>query len=99
MWTIVSIDSLTSLVQTVEDLRASDILNAEQANGLLQKVTQAQAKLDPSSNPAQDDRACYQLTAFIEQVQGLEIGGILTTEQADDLIDDANDVILEYCIE
>ena len=85
MWTIVTLDPLKDLVQTVEELRDSGTLEAEQANGLLQKVSQAQAKLDDSSNPDQADRACYQLTAFVDQVQGLEIGGVLTEAQAYDL--------------
>jgi polyhydroxyalkanoate synthesis regulator phasin len=90
LWRPMSVAEWTqALLGQVNNLVAAGTLTQNQADGLLDKLHQVQAKLDAGQREAARD----QLGAFIHQVEGLVNAGALAPEQAQTLIDAARGII------
>lgn len=84
-----SVATLESLAEEVRDFEAAGHLNTGQTNSLLAKLNAATARLnDEACTPAVN-----QLEAFVNEVQALIDGGVLTPEQGQPLIDIAEALI------
>jgi probable HAF family extracellular repeat protein len=90
VWLKLSLEEiLQGLIDEVETLEAEGALNAGQAGSLINKLNVATAML----NAGKTTPAVNQLEAFINEVEALIEGGVLTPEQGQPLIDMAEDVI------
>jgi FIMAH domain len=80
------------LQNSVNSLDSAGTLNTGQSNALLAKLNAALASVNSGgASPA----TIHQLGAFIHQVQGLVLGGVLTSAEAQTLINQANGIIAE----
>lgn len=77
---------LDHLIDDIEALTNSGILNGGQANSLIVKIDATIASLDRGNTTA----ACNELQAFINEVDGLVRAGTLTPDEGQALIDSAN---------
>ena len=73
----------------MNDLLAAGTLTQDQADGLVNKLQQVRAKLDTDQREA----AGNQMGAFAHQAEGFVAAGVLTSEQAQPLIDAARGII------
>jgi hypothetical protein len=83
------VERIDALIAKVEALEDAGVLNKGQANALIVKLEAAKKSL----NKGKCQTAVNQLNAFINQVTAFINGGILTQEQGDELIADANAII------
>jgi hypothetical protein len=89
-WTVLSPQAaIVNLIAQVEALGLPTGIE----NGMVKELTGAINKLD-DANPDNDDAAIGKLLSFIDKVED-QRGVRLTDEQADALIADANDIILQ----
>jgi len=77
------LEVLEQLAQQVEDLAAAAVLNNGQARSLETKIEAAIFQIDRGDNAA----ACNQLQAFMDEVNALVAGNVLTLEQGQALYD------------
>ena len=77
------------LIDEVEALVTTGVLNPGQGNALIAKLEAAIRKL----NQGNVNAAINQLQAFINQVNAFINGGILSPEEGQPLIDAANNII------
>ena len=82
-------EALENLGDDIDDLETMAILTTGQANALTQKTAGATNKLDMGNKVA----ALNQLMAFINQVNALVTGGVLTPSEGQTLIDQVNLII------
>jgi hypothetical protein len=82
-------EAIDELIEEVEALVDGGALNNGQGNGLVAKLNAALKKLDKGNTNA----AINNLEAFINQVQAFLNAGILTPEEAQPLIDAAEQII------
>lgn len=78
--------ALSGLMDDVQILREASTLNPGQANALMVKLSAALASLNRSNNNA----ACGQLTAFINQVNDLVASSVLSLAEGTALVEAAN---------
>lgn len=85
----IPLERIDALIAKVEVLEDAGVFNKGQANALIVKLEAAKTSINNGNNNA----AINQLNAFINQVNAYMNAGILTTEQGNDLINDANIII------
>lgn len=76
--------ALPNVINTINGLKGSGVLNAGQANSLITKLNHAIGNLN--STPPKPNTACNQLTSFVNEVNSLVADGVLTQAQADTLL-------------
>lgn len=82
-------EALENLGDDIDDLETMAVLTTGQANALTQKTAAATNKLDMGNKVA----ALSQLMAFINHVNALVTGGVLTPSEGQTLIDQVNLII------
>lgn len=82
-------EALENLGTDIDDLETMAVLTTGQANALTQKTAAATNKLDMGNKVA----ALNQLNAFINHVNALVTGGVLTPSEGQTLIDQVNLII------
>ena len=83
------VEQIDVIIGTIEDLLADGKLNGGQANSLIKKLENAQAKIERG----QTGVAINQLMAFINEVESLVAEGVLSASDGAALIEAARNVI------
>ena len=86
---ITPVQMIDNIIAKVEELEDAGVLNKGQANALIKKLEAAQESINKGNYNA----AINQLNAFINQVSAFMNAGILTVEQGNELMTDAQAVI------
>jgi hypothetical protein len=84
-------EQIDAIIDAIEDLLADGVLNGGQANSLIRKLENVQAKIERG----QTDAAINQLEAFINEVEAFVAAGVLEMADGDDLIAAARAVIAD----
>lgn len=79
------------LGDTIEALRAADVLNQKQAKPLIKKLNKAGNKLEIGKKAA----AVAQLQLFIAAVEELNVNGVFSSTQGGVLVDQASSIIAQ----
>jgi hypothetical protein len=82
-------EQIDVIIQAIEDMLADGKLNGGQANSLVRKLENVQAKIERG----QSDAAINQLMAFINEVESLIAEGVLAASDGAALIEAARNVI------
>jgi hypothetical protein len=82
-------DQILLLIDQVNALVSSGVLNEDNGNALISKLTNAANSFSSGNNNA----GVNKIEAFIHQANALLNSGTLTTEQAQSLIDAADEII------
>jgi len=83
------LNTLPVLINTVQNLGSAGQLNGGQVNALLQKLQDALSRIQSDKTNV----ACNHLNAFVNQVAALVQGGVLTSAQGTELIQQAQAIM------